>query len=78
METVLLFVVIPAVIYILLAVPPMLKKPIRPEPYTLGDPWPYGPVWWSAVDEHGHGGHGGHGHRDESTQPIGGSASATW
>lgn len=77
-----MFVVIPAVIYLILAVPPMMKKPLRPEPYKLGDPWPYGPVWWSAVDEHehlGHGGHGGHAHRAESgAHPIGGSASATW
>ncbi|WP_439951633.1 aa3-type cytochrome oxidase subunit CtaJ [Hoyosella altamirensis] len=85
METILVFVVIPAAIYFLLGVIPMMKKPLRPEPYQLGDPWPYGPVWWSAVDEHGHGGHSGHsghsghGHRPESgAHPIGGSASATW
>ncbi|WP_278315492.1 aa3-type cytochrome oxidase subunit CtaJ [Lolliginicoccus levis] len=77
METVLVFVVIPAAVIAVIGLATMLKKPqLRPEPYRLGDPWPYGPVWWSAVDEHGHS-HGGHGDTSDA-QPIGGSASATW
>ncbi|GGC72504.1 aa3-type cytochrome oxidase subunit CtaJ [Hoyosella rhizosphaerae] len=74
METVLLFVVAPAAIFVILGLPLLVVKPkLQPEPYKLGDPWPYGPIWWSAVEEHGHG-HASH--ADE--QPIGGSASATW
>lgn len=78
-ETVLKFVVIPLVVIGVVGVLASMSKTLKPAPYTMGDKWPYGPVWWSAVDEHGHGGHhGGHGHGHAEATPIGGSASGTW
>lgn len=80
-ETVLTFVVIPVAVIAVVGVLSMMSKPLKAAPYKMGDKWPYGPIWWSAVDEHGHGGHhGGHGsgHGHAEATPIGGSASGTW
>ncbi len=51
------------------------KDKSRPQTYQLSQPWTYGPVLWSAVDERIPGGaHGAHG----SASTVGGGASGRW
>jgi hypothetical protein len=50
------------------------KDKKRPATYQLSQPWTFGPVLWSAVDEVVPGGHG-HGHSEVS---VGGGASGRW
>ena len=81
LETTLIYVGIPLVIYLIIAgVSMALGKPIagtHPAHYELGDKWTREPVLWSAVDEvttHGH--HDAHAEDGESL--IGGSAHGRW
>ncbi|MFF0492878.1 aa3-type cytochrome oxidase subunit CtaJ [Nocardia sp. NPDC003482] len=68
LETVLIFVGIPLVIYAVIAGLSFLGKPLpgeKPVHYNLGDKWTSEPVLWSATDEvtatgHGHTSHGSH------------------
>jgi hypothetical protein len=46
-EVFLVFAVVPGVIYALLAVLSMGRKPNRENRYRSGQPWNYEPVWWS-------------------------------
>lgn len=85
LETVLIFVGIPLVIYGAIAGLSFLGKPLpgeKPVHYDLGQPWTQPPVLWSATDEvttHGHDDTASHGHHAaiESTgvELIGGRAS---
>lgn len=82
-ETVLVFVVIPLVIYLVIAGLSMLSKKYpgtAPRHYDLRSQWTHRPVLWSAVDEvttHGH-------HSGQAALPaapadlIGGTASGKW
>ncbi|ATL66455.1 aa3-type cytochrome oxidase subunit CtaJ [Nocardia terpenica] len=54
LETVLIFVGIPLVIYAVIAGLSFLGKPLpgeKPVHYNLGDKWAADPVLWSATDE---------------------------
>ncbi len=81
LETVLLFVALPAGIYLIIAGLSFLGKPnagTAPKHFNLGDEWTRKPVLWSATDEvigHGHHGHGAH---ELSADVIGGRASGGW
>ncbi|MFI5778733.1 hypothetical protein [Nocardia sp. NPDC051570] len=85
LETVLIFVGIPLVIYAVIAGLSFLGKPLpgeKPVHYNLGDKWTADPVLWSATDEvTGSGHHAESSHGDhaaiESAQAdlIGGRAS---
>jgi hypothetical protein len=83
LETVLIFVGIPALITAFFAGMSFVGKktpgPVPPA-FHLGEEWTHAPVLWSAVDEvttHGH--HGGHhGVHAGSADLIGGSASGKW
>lgn len=87
LETVLIFVGIPLVIYAVIAGLSFLGKPYpgeKPVHYNLGDKWTADPVLWSATDEvTGHGYHDtSHGTHDaiESAESnlIGGRASGNF
>ncbi|MCM6777674.1 hypothetical protein NDR87_29540 [Nocardia sp. CDC159] len=61
LETVLIFVGIPLVIYAVIAGLSYLGKPLpgeKPVHYNLGDKWTADPVLWSATDEVTGSGHG--------------------
>lgn len=51
-ETVLIYVLIPAAIYGVIALLTLLPKSTRVARYRVGQPWTYEPVWWSATGEH--------------------------
>lgn len=55
-ETVLIYVVIPAGVFVLIYTPIMARNR-RPRRYRPGEKWPYEPIWWTANPE-GAGGHG--------------------
>lgn len=76
-ETILVFVVIPAVIYGLLGVLSMRSKFAATPRYRPGQEWDHPPVWWSANPQgldttrtHADAG-------DEEATPVGGS-SGSW
>jgi hypothetical protein len=48
-ETVLIYVLIPAAIYGVIALLTLLPKSTRVTRYRPGQPWTYEPVWWSAA-----------------------------
>lgn len=48
-ETVLIYVLIPAAIYGVIALLTLLPKSTRVARYRSGQPWTYEPVWWSAA-----------------------------
>lgn len=82
LETVLIFGVIPLVIYLVISFLSTRGKPYAgtaPAHFDLRAHWSHEPVLWSAVDEvttHGH-----HGHHELTAAPqdlIGGSASGKW
>ena len=87
LETVLIFVGIPLVIYVVIAGLSYLGKPLpgeKPVHYTLGDKWTADPVLWSATDEvtaFGHdiheAPHGDHAAIESGAELIGGRASGT-
>lgn len=47
-ETVLIYVLIPAAAYGVIAALTLLPKFVRGPRYRPGQPWTYEPVWWSA------------------------------
>jgi hypothetical protein len=47
-ETVLIYVLIPAAVYGVIAALTLLPKLVRGPRYRPGQPWTYDPVWWSA------------------------------
>jgi hypothetical protein len=47
-QTVLIYVLIPAVVYGFIALLTMWPKAVRGPRYRSGQPWTYAPVWWSA------------------------------
>lgn len=85
LETVLIFVGIPLVIYAVIAGLSYLGKPLpgeKPVHFNLGDKWTAGPVLWSATDEvtvYGHHiadhSHGTHAAVESGAELIGGRAS---
>ncbi|WP_024803205.1 hypothetical protein [Nocardia sp. BMG51109] len=94
LETALIFVGIPLVIYAVIAGLSYLGKPLpgeKPVHYNLGDKWTADPVLWSATDEvtafghhvdetsHGSTSHGGHAAIESAgADLIGGRASGTF
>ncbi|EOM76463.1 hypothetical protein DW322_16915 [Rhodococcus rhodnii] len=82
LETVLIFVGIPLLITLVIAVLSMSlgKKTVGavPKPYRLDTPWTHGPVLWSAVDETVTRHHGGHHAVESGAELIGGSSSGKW
>ncbi len=48
LETILVYVLIPAGIFLLIALLAARKGLTRRTRYRPGDPWTYPPVWWSA------------------------------
>jgi hypothetical protein len=92
LETVLIFVGIPAVIYAVIAGLSFLGKPLpgeKPVHYTLQAKWTAEPVLWSATDEVTGSGHAhssdfaesGYGHQaaiEAAADLIGGRASGTF
>ncbi|WP_070378998.1 aa3-type cytochrome oxidase subunit CtaJ [Rhodococcus sp. WMMA185] len=83
LETVLIFVGLPALISVFFAATAFVGKRTSgavPPPFRLGEEWTHAPVLWSAVDEvttHGH--HDGHHEAPaDSADLIGGSASGKW
>jgi hypothetical protein len=58
-QTLLVFVVIPAAIYGVIALLVMVPKMSRTPKYRSGQEWTYDPVWWSA-NTGGAGSHGAH------------------
>lgn len=60
-ETVLIYVLIPAAIYGVIALLTLLPKSTRVARYRAGQPWTYEPVWWSAE--------GGRAHQPEESAP---------
>lgn len=73
-ETILIFVVIPLVVYLLVFLPVMTSGNSRMPRYRPGQPWPYEPVWWAANPAAQKSGHGGtqsyEGQQGESTELI--------
>lgn len=49
-QTVLVYVLIPAGIYGLIAVLTLVPKTVKAPRYRSGQPWTYEPVWWRAAD----------------------------
>ncbi|MBF6357775.1 hypothetical protein IU449_25075 [Nocardia higoensis] len=84
LETVLIFLGIPLVIYAAIAGLSYLGKPLpgeKPVHFDLGQKWTHEPVLWSATDEvigHGHhdvAPHGSHAAIESAQELIGGRAS---
>ncbi|HKN99084.1 MAG TPA: hypothetical protein VJX10_18325 [Pseudonocardiaceae bacterium] len=48
-ETILVYVLIPAAIYGVIALCTLGPNRVRSPKYRPGQPWPYEPVWWSAA-----------------------------
>jgi hypothetical protein len=65
-QTVLVFVLIPAAIYGVIALLTMAPKMARSPKYRSGQEWTYDPVWWSA-NLGGAGSHGAHADSSEAT-----------
>jgi hypothetical protein len=62
-QTVLIYVLIPAAIYGVIALLTLWPKAARATRYRPGQPWTYDPVWWSAtgvVD----------GHQEQESTPV--------
>jgi hypothetical protein len=51
LQTVLLFVVVPAALYLLIALLAAGRGLARRPRYRPGEPWKYPPLWWSANPE---------------------------
>jgi hypothetical protein len=47
-QTILVYVLIPAAIYGVIALLTLLPKAARAPRYRPGQPWTFAPVWWSA------------------------------
>jgi hypothetical protein len=93
-QTVLVYVVIPAAVLVLFAALTMWPKPKQNPRYRSGEGWDYPPVWWSAnpagVERHpealGSRALGAHGLGSSGTQlaaaedanVVGGGARGTW
>jgi len=84
LETVLIFLGIPLVIYAAIAGLSYLGKPLpgeKPVHFDLGQKWTHAPVLWSATDEvignghHAAVSHGGHAAIESAQELIGGRAS---
>ncbi|HEX4220994.1 MAG TPA: hypothetical protein VHZ97_01385 [Pseudonocardiaceae bacterium] len=65
-QTVLVFVLIPAAIYGVIALLTLAPKMARSPKYRSGQEWTYDPVWWSA-NLAGAGSHGAHADSSEAT-----------
>lgn len=66
MQTLLVFVLIPAAIYGVIALLTLAPKMARSPKYRSGQEWTYDPVWWSA-NLGGAGSHGAHADSSEAT-----------
>ncbi|ORB83246.1 hypothetical protein B1987_04685 [Mycobacterium kansasii] len=75
MEIHLLFVGIPLLLVIVLALLLFSRKGPHPATYELSERWTHPPILWAATDEDVGGSHGGHGSSEFS---VGGGASGTW
>ncbi|MBO0851410.1 MAG: hypothetical protein J2P20_18260 [Pseudonocardia sp.] len=51
LQTVLLYVVVPAALYLLISLLAAGRRLFRRPRYRPGEPWKYPPVWWSANPE---------------------------
>lgn len=65
---------IPILLFVILWLLTMTKKPNHPKPYALSEQWTYGPILWAATDEVVGDGHG----HASTGQTVGGSASGRW
>jgi hypothetical protein len=66
-QTVLVFVLIPAAIYGVIALLTLAPKMARSPKYRSGQEWTYDPVWWSA-NTGGAGSHGAHADSSEAAE----------
>ena len=66
-QTVLVFVLIPAAIYGVIALLTLVPKMARSPKYRSGQEWTYDPVWWSA-NLGGQGSHDAHAHSSEDAE----------
>ncbi|HEX3781496.1 MAG TPA: hypothetical protein VHX38_17690 [Pseudonocardiaceae bacterium] len=66
-QTVLVFVLIPAAIYGVIALLTLVPKMARSPKYRSGQEWTYDPVWWSA-NLGGHGSHDAHADSSEDAE----------
>ena len=70
-QTVLIYVLIPAAVYGLIALLTLWPKSARTPRYRPGQEWTYAPVWWVANPAGVGSGHGGHsGADDEAIAPT--------
>ncbi|ETW21948.1 MULTISPECIES: hypothetical protein [Mycobacterium] len=75
MEIHLLFVGIPLLLVVVLALMIFTRKGPHPATYEMSERWTHPPILWAATDEAVGGAHGGHGSSEFS---VGGGASGTW
>ncbi|KZS66556.1 MULTISPECIES: aa3-type cytochrome oxidase subunit CtaJ [Mycobacterium] len=75
MEIHLLFVGIPLLLVVVLALMIFTRKGPHPATYEMSERWTHPPILWAATDEDVGGSHGGHGSSEFS---VGGGASGTW
>ena len=76
LETLGIFLGIPAGMFALLAARTLSRTGPRVATYQLADRWTHPPILWSATDEAVGGGHG-HGH-GQSEFSVGGGTSGNW
>jgi hypothetical protein len=67
---------VPILVFVILWLLTLTKKPNHPKPYAMSEKWTYGPILWAATDENVGAGHG-HGHASAG-HSVGGSASGRW
>ncbi|HWC81344.1 MAG TPA: hypothetical protein VG756_15435 [Pseudonocardiaceae bacterium] len=68
-QTVLVYVVIPAALYGVIALLTLWPKFARSPRYRSGQEWSYEPVWWTA-NPAGVGPHGTHGHAHDDSAAV--------
>ncbi|MGL4305031.1 MAG: aa3-type cytochrome oxidase subunit CtaJ [Mycobacteriaceae bacterium] len=88
LETVLIFVVIPAAVVAIFGLLAIVSKHNRVAEYRLTEKWTHQPILWAAVDEslgsgHGSAAHGDNNHDSHSghvdnSELVGGSAHGKW
>ncbi|EUA12715.1 aa3-type cytochrome oxidase subunit CtaJ [Mycobacterium pseudokansasii] len=75
MEIHLLFVGIPLLLVVVLALMIFTRKGPHPATYEMPERWTHPPILWAATDEDVGGSHAGHASSEIS---VGGGASGTW